>query len=80
MNDEEQWEELDVGASQFIDSVGLTEEDEVQFNFRKNIDKSRLTQLRRKAEERRDWKRIDGDYDLECIDDSEDKSYQDLFA
>ncbi|MFM1895993.1 MAG: hypothetical protein RLZZ385_1067 [Pseudomonadota bacterium] len=75
---EEHWEESEDGAKEFFDSVAVLQNHEVDEQSEKRMRKQRITELRRRAEERSDWKRIAGEYDfnfdLDNVDDTADES------
>lgn len=62
---EEHWDEGEDGAKEFFDSVGALQHHELDEQAEKRLRKQRITELRRRAEERLDWKRISGDFDFD---------------
>ncbi len=65
-----QWDEIADTSKDFFDSGAFMPEAEVEEPVDKHVHKRRLTELRRKTEERLDWKRMYGD--LEFDDDNDD--------
>ena len=61
---EEHWEEPEDTGKEFFDSVAVLQNHEVDDQTDKRMRKQRITELRRRAEERLDWKRIAGEYDF----------------
>lgn len=63
------WDELNDGARDFFDSVGMVPESGVEEDINdKRLQRRRLTELRRRAEERLDWKRTYGDLQFDDLD------------
>lgn len=62
---EEHWDESEDGAREFFDSVALLNNPEYDEQAEKRMRKARITELRRRTEERMDWKRISGEYDFD---------------
>jgi hypothetical protein len=63
------WDELNDNAKDFFDSVGAMPEPEVEEDINdKRLQRRRLTELRRRAEERLDWKRTFGDLQFDELD------------
>lgn len=63
------WDELNDSAKDFFDSVGAMPEPEVEEDINdKRLQRRRLTELRRRAEERLDWKRTYGDLQFDDLD------------
>lgn len=63
---EQQWEDADDGAKEFFDPAAALQSGELGEPIDKRIHKQRVTELRRRAEERKDWKRITGEYDFDA--------------
>ena len=61
---EEHWEEPEDTGKEFFDSVAVLQNHEVDDQTDKRMRRQRITELRRRAEERLDWKRIAGEYDF----------------
>ncbi|MDX1490633.1 MAG: hypothetical protein R3332_05065 [Pseudohongiellaceae bacterium] len=69
-----QWENIGDVSKDFFDSVGYSDsEAEIEEASEKRLNKRRLTELRRRAEERLDWKRMSKEMDFD--DDSDDDEY-----
>lgn len=68
-----QWEDIGDASKDFFDSVGYMHETESEEPSDKRVNKRRITELRRKTEERLDWKRMSGD--LEFDEDDNDDDY-----
>ena len=62
---EEHWDESEEVAREFFDSVAALNNPEFDEQTEKRMRKQRVTELRRRAEERMDWKRITGEYDFD---------------
>lgn len=71
---EEHWEEPEEGAREFFDSVALLQNPEFDEQAEKRARKLRVTELRRRAEERLDWKRIAGEFDFELSADTDESA------
>lgn len=64
------WDDLNDSARDFFDSIGLLQEPEAEEEVDdKRLQRRRLTELRRRAEERLDWKRTYGDLQFDDLDD-----------
>ncbi|MDO9317783.1 MAG: hypothetical protein Q7V56_06255 [Gammaproteobacteria bacterium] len=71
-----QWDDIADTSKDFFDSGAFIPETEVDEPTDKHVHKRRLTELRRKTEERLDWKRMYGD--LEFDDDNDDTHSKDV--
>ncbi|MEX2130102.1 MAG: hypothetical protein WD772_01340 [Pseudohongiellaceae bacterium] len=69
---EEHWDEPEDSAREFFDSVALLHHPVFDEQAEKRMRKLRVTELRRRAEERMDWKRIAGEYDFDMEADNVD--------
>lgn len=56
-----QWDDLADTSKDFFDSVAFMPDMEIEEPNDKRLQKRRLTELRRRTEERLDWKRMYGD-------------------
>ena len=72
-----QWDDIADTSKDFCDSGAFIPETEVEEPQDKHVHKRRLTELRRKTEERLDWKRMYGDQEFE--DDDSDSNFKDNF-
>lgn len=64
------WDELADGAKDFFDAGGFTPDTEFHDEpIDKNSQRRRLTDLRRRTEERLDWKRMYGDLQFDEMED-----------
>lgn len=67
------WDELNDSAKDFFDSAGLMPEAGVEDDIHdKRLQRRRLTELRRRTEERLDWKRAYGDLQFDDLDHFDD--------
>lgn len=63
------WDELNDSSKDYFDATGFTSEAEFDEEPQgKHLQRRRLTELRRRAEERLDWKRMYGDLELDSAD------------
>jgi len=69
---EEHWDESEDNAKEFFDSVALLNHPAFDEQAEKRMRKLRVTELRRRTEERMDWKRITGEYDFDLEADNVD--------
>ena len=69
-----QWDDIGDSAKDFFDSGAFIPETELDEANDKRQHKRRLTELRRRTEERLDWKRTFGD--LQFDDDGSDQGYR----
>ncbi len=61
-----QWDDIGDSSKDFFDSTGYIPEPEIEDDATdKRVQKRRLTELRRRTEERLDWKRMYGDLQFE---------------
>ncbi len=61
-----QWDDIADSSKDFFDSVAFIPEAEIEDDATdKRVSKRRLTELRRRTEERLDWKRMYGDLQFE---------------
>lgn len=65
-----QWDDIADTSKDFFDSVAFMPETELEETNDKHLNKRRLTELRRRTEERLDWKRMYGDSQFD--DDNEE--------
>lgn len=65
-----QWDDIADTSKDFFDSAAFMPETELEEPSDKRLDKRRLTEMRRKTEERLDWKRMYGDFQFD--DDGEE--------
>ncbi|MGB4248285.1 MAG: hypothetical protein WBJ75_11250 [Pseudohongiellaceae bacterium] len=72
-----QWDEIADPSKDFFDSGAFIPETELEEPNDKRLHKRRLTELRRKTEERLDWKRMYGD--LQFDDDNDDVNFKDTY-
>jgi hypothetical protein len=73
-----QWDDIADTAKDFFDSGAFIPEAEIEEPNDKHGHKRRLTELRRRTEERLDWKRMYGD--LRFDDDGSDLNFKDNYA
>lgn len=70
------WDELNYSAKDFFDSTGFLPENDFEEDANdKRQQRRRLTEMRRRTEERLDWKRMSGEMqfdDLDYYDDLDD--------
>lgn len=63
------WDELNDSSKDFFDSIGAMPESGIEEDINdKRLQRRRLTELRRRAEERLDWKRNYGDKQFDDLD------------
>ncbi|MEX1197568.1 MAG: hypothetical protein WEB57_06885 [Pseudohongiellaceae bacterium] len=63
------WDELNDSARDFFDSIGMLPESGVEEDINdKRLQRRRLTELRRRTEERLDWRRAYGDLQFDDLD------------
>ncbi|MDT8429141.1 MAG: hypothetical protein RQ757_10290 [Pseudomonadales bacterium] len=61
-----QWDDIADNSKDFFDSVGFIPDAEIEDNATdKRVQKQRLTEMRRRIEERLDWKRMYGELQLD---------------
>ncbi len=72
-----QWDDIADTSKDFFDSAAFIPETEIDEANDKRVHKRRLTELRRRTEERLDWKRMYGDLQFE--DDGNDLSFKDSY-
>lgn len=72
-----QWDEIADTSKDFFDSGAFIPETELEEPNDKRLHKRRLTELRRRTEERLDWKRMYGDLQFE--DDNDDVNFKDTY-
>lgn len=66
-----QWDDIADNSKDFFDSVGFIPETETEDDATdKRVQKRRLTEMRRRTEERLDWKRMYGELQFDDYDDS----------
>ena len=71
---EQQWDESIEISKDYIDAAGLLPDDEdAEIKVKNKPGKSRMTDLRRRIEERLDSKRIDHEYDYDDLDEPPDR-------
>lgn len=71
-----QWDDIADASKDFFDSGAFMPETEIEEPAHdKHMNKRRLTELRRKTEERLDWKRMYGD--MQFDDDGDDAHFKD---
>jgi hypothetical protein len=69
-----QWDDIADSSKEFFDSTAFIPEAEIEDDATdKRVQKRRLTELRRRTEERLDWKRMYGD--LQFDDDGDNLRY-----
>ncbi|MEX0617584.1 MAG: hypothetical protein WDZ76_04235 [Pseudohongiellaceae bacterium] len=74
---EQHWDDIGDSSREYFDSVAVLQDVEPD-PLGKRLQKQRLTELRRRTEERLDWKRIAGDYEFDDLDQQEfSEDYQD---
>ena len=63
------WDELNDGSKDYFDSAGLIPDSEIEEDIDdKRSQRRRLTELRRRTEERLDWRRTYGDLQFDELD------------
>ena len=62
---EEDWEETEDNLEEIPETDNIMKFTDFVDPKEKQVQKQRITELRRRAEERQDWKRITSEYDLE---------------
>ncbi len=72
-----QWDDIADTSKDFFDSAAFIPETEIDEANDKRVHKRRLTELRRRTEERLDWKRMYGDLQFE--EDGNDQSFKDSY-
>jgi hypothetical protein len=72
-----QWDDIADTSKDFFDSAGFIPETELEEPSDKRVHKRRLTELRRRTEERLDWKRMYGDLQFE--EDGGDQNFKDSY-
>ena len=72
-----QWDDIADTSQDFFDSAAFIPEAEPEEPGDKRVHKRRLTELRRRTEERLDWKRMYGDLQFE--EDGGDQKYKDTY-
>lgn len=66
------WDDLNDSAKDFFDSAGLINDNNFdEHGHDRHAQRRRLTELRRRAEERLDWKRLYGDFQFDDLDQDE---------
>lgn len=73
-----QWDDIADSSKDFFDSVAFIPENELEEPNDKRVHKRRLTELRRRTEERLDWKRMYGD--LQFDENSDDLQFRDSYS
>jgi hypothetical protein len=67
------WDELNDSAKDFFDSVGFIPENDFEEDANdKRQQRRRLTEMRRRTEERLDWKRMYGEMQFDDLDHYDD--------
>jgi len=61
----EEWEESDEITEEFPESGNIMQFSDFVEPQVQHVQKQRITELRRRAEERQDWKRITGEFELD---------------
>lgn len=73
-----QWDDITDASKDFFDSGAFIPETDIEEPAAdKHMNKRRLTELRRKTEERLDWKRMYGD--MQFDDDGDDSHFKDSY-
>ncbi len=73
-----QWDDITDASKDFFDSGAFIQEAEMEEPAQdKHMNKRRLTELRRKTEERLDWKRMYGD--MQFDDDGDEMNLKDSY-
>ncbi len=72
-----QWDDIADNSKDFFDSAAFIPETEIDDANDKRVHKRRLTELRRRTEERLDWKRMYGDLQFE--EDGNDLNFTDSY-
>ena len=72
-----QWDDIADNSKDFFDSAAFIPETEIDDANDKRVHKRRLTELRRRTEERLDWKRMYGDLQFE--QDGNDLNFKDSY-
>lgn len=72
------WDELNESAKDFFDSTGFLNDSELEEESNdKHGQRRRLTELRRRTEERLDWKRMYGELQFDDLDNDLDNEWND---
>lgn len=72
------WDELNDSAKDFFDSTGLLNDSDFEEDSGdRHAQRRRLTELRRRAEERLEWKRLYGELQFDDLDSDHDEDLRD---
>jgi len=69
---EQKWDDSFEDSREFIETTAILPEEEPDINIASSADKSHLTELRRRIEERLDYKQIDLQFDFDELDELPD--------